>query len=39
MYFENIEKLNMRALIQKILLLISIMMQTKLLQAKNERAS
>lgn len=34
MYFENIEKLNMRALIQKILLLISIMMQTKLLQAK-----
>lgn len=34
MYFENIEKLNMRALIQKILLLISIMMQTRLLQAK-----
>lgn len=34
MYFENIEKKNMRALIQKILLLISIMMQTKLLQAK-----
>lgn len=34
MYFENIKKLNMRALIQKILLLISIMTQTKLLQAK-----